>query len=291
MDESNIYSIGDAANIAGLQPSALRYYDKIGLVVPTNRGQENNYRYYTRNQVVTLCVIKRLRELGCGVEDIKTLLEKDTLEVFCQVMRRNTSSLADKIARLEETLRVSEEFSSRLEEALRLKASIDEQVQGNSPPLGEMRIEQIPRIPLFVDKQVIKSYDNSETSVKMWQHLYTGCQSSGYKIIGSGITTYITELLGQFIVRDCELHIGLKVEAEQDDPNVTIYGGFQAATALYSGQYAGIITTYLSLMRWLNHQGFEAYGYASEEFILSPIDTHNQKFQVIKIIIPVRPRP
>ena len=167
MDESDIYSIGDAANIAGLQPSALRYYDKIGLVVPTNRGHENNYRYYTRNQVVTLCVIKRLRELGCGVEDIKTLLEKDTLEVFCQVMRRNTASLADKIARLEETLRVSEEFSSRLEEALRLKASIDEQVQGDSPPLGEMRIEQIPKIPLFVDKQVIKSYDNSETSVKM----------------------------------------------------------------------------------------------------------------------------
>ena len=58
------YSIGRVSEICNIPIKTLRYYDKINVMVPSIRQENNNYRYYSHDQMVRHFIIKRLRYLG-----------------------------------------------------------------------------------------------------------------------------------------------------------------------------------------------------------------------------------
>ena len=60
MQEQSVYTIGEASVVTGLSRKTLRYYDSIKLVVPAMRNPENNYRSYTKEQIIILCMVRRL---------------------------------------------------------------------------------------------------------------------------------------------------------------------------------------------------------------------------------------
>jgi Cu(I)-responsive transcriptional regulator len=66
-------NIGDAAGRAGLPAKTVRYYEEIGLVVPSGR-RGNNYRDYSEQDVRLLQFVARARSLGFSVENCRDLL-------------------------------------------------------------------------------------------------------------------------------------------------------------------------------------------------------------------------
>ena len=66
-------NIGTAARRSGLPAKTLRYYETIGLVVPSGR-QENGYRAYDERDVHLLTFVRRARSLGFSVADCRDLL-------------------------------------------------------------------------------------------------------------------------------------------------------------------------------------------------------------------------
>ena len=80
-EDEPIYVIGVAARLVQMHPQSLRYYERIGLVVPSrSRG---NLRMYSQRDVERLMQVQRLvRDLGvnlAGVEVILRLMEQMTL--------------------------------------------------------------------------------------------------------------------------------------------------------------------------------------------------------------------
>ena len=69
-DGKNYYSIGKVSTLCAVPIKTLRYYDKIGLLVPDYRKDESNYRYYTQEQILTLFIIRKLRALGIPLKEI-----------------------------------------------------------------------------------------------------------------------------------------------------------------------------------------------------------------------------
>lgn len=65
--------INEVAQITGLTPKAIRYYEAQGFVQPTARG-ENGYRIYTRSNVDQLCFLQHARSVGFSVEESGQLL-------------------------------------------------------------------------------------------------------------------------------------------------------------------------------------------------------------------------
>jgi MerR family redox-sensitive transcriptional activator SoxR len=65
-------SIGDVARQAGLATSAIRYYEKIGLLPPTPRA--NGRRRYDAAVLPKLNVIRLAQQMGCSIAEIRTLL-------------------------------------------------------------------------------------------------------------------------------------------------------------------------------------------------------------------------
>ncbi|MGY6651406.1 MerR family transcriptional regulator [Amycolatopsis sp. TRM77291] len=65
--------IGEVAERTGLSLRTIRYYEEVGLVVPSARSQ-GGFRLYTDPDVDRLELIKRMKPLGFQLEEMRDLL-------------------------------------------------------------------------------------------------------------------------------------------------------------------------------------------------------------------------
>lgn len=65
-------NIGSAAEISGLPPKTIRYYEDIELVTPDR--MENGYRDYSEKDINRLRFLQRSRSLGFTIEECRLLL-------------------------------------------------------------------------------------------------------------------------------------------------------------------------------------------------------------------------
>jgi DNA-binding transcriptional MerR regulator len=67
-------SIGELAARAGVTAEAVRYYEREGVVPPAIRGGPGRYRKYGEADVDRLRFIRRARDLGFSLEEVRELL-------------------------------------------------------------------------------------------------------------------------------------------------------------------------------------------------------------------------
>lgn len=72
---STLVGIGDFARMTFLSVKALRHYHEVGVLEPAAVDPETGYRRYEVEQVPTAQVIRRLRELGMPLEDVRAVIE------------------------------------------------------------------------------------------------------------------------------------------------------------------------------------------------------------------------
>ncbi len=73
MGASQTLDIGRAAKASGASAKMIRHYEAIGLLPKVARTQ-SNYRVYTANDVHMLRFIRRARDLGFSMEEVRELL-------------------------------------------------------------------------------------------------------------------------------------------------------------------------------------------------------------------------
>lgn len=66
-------NIGQLAKSSGVNAKLIRHYESIGLL-PKAARTESGYRVYSENDVHTLRFLKRARNLGFAMKDIKQLI-------------------------------------------------------------------------------------------------------------------------------------------------------------------------------------------------------------------------
>ena len=68
-----MHTIGAAARLSGVHVETIRYYEREGVVSLPARSSSGR-RLYTEREIMALRFVKRCRDLGFPVEDIKVLL-------------------------------------------------------------------------------------------------------------------------------------------------------------------------------------------------------------------------
>ncbi|MFJ8543655.1 MerR family transcriptional regulator [Streptomyces sp. NPDC093586] len=95
-------SIGETARDSGLGVSALRFYDRAGVLVPARVDPVSGYRWYAPEQVEEARVLARLRRAGMPLADIRLVLagwsgaDPDLVRTLLQAhLRRLEQGLSD----------------------------------------------------------------------------------------------------------------------------------------------------------------------------------------------------
>ena len=71
------YSIKEVSNIFNITTNKIRFYEKKGLIKP-KRDFENDYRYFTENDLIKLQTILMYRELDIPIENIKDIFTDES---------------------------------------------------------------------------------------------------------------------------------------------------------------------------------------------------------------------
>ncbi len=95
------FTTGEMAELCGISKQTLFHYDKIGLLPPTARDDNNKYRSYSIDSFEIVYVIKALQFLGMPLNDIKDYLDKRNPEHFAKILESYLTKIDKEIARLQ----------------------------------------------------------------------------------------------------------------------------------------------------------------------------------------------
>jgi DNA-binding transcriptional MerR regulator len=90
-------TIGRFSVMTQLSVKTLRHYHRVGLLEPAEVDAETGYRYYTTGQVSTAHVIRRFRDLGMPVEELRSVLAADPDDRNALILR-HLDRLEDQLA-------------------------------------------------------------------------------------------------------------------------------------------------------------------------------------------------
>ena len=107
--------ISEAARVTGFTVSALRFYEKEGVVVPERTT--TGYRAYGDDHLESLRFVARGKQLGLSLEDITELLELLDAEECAPVQTRIRHLVGERIGQAQEQIAELVAFTSQLQTA------------------------------------------------------------------------------------------------------------------------------------------------------------------------------
>lgn len=104
-------NIGEVARLSGVGIETIRFYEREGLI-PEPPRKESGYRQYPEETVARIRFIRRAKELGFSLKEIKELLSlRIDPATTCEDIRRRAEV---KIANIEEKIRALQKMKKAL---------------------------------------------------------------------------------------------------------------------------------------------------------------------------------
>jgi DNA-binding transcriptional MerR regulator len=107
--------IGEVAERIGLSLRTIRYYEEVGLAVPSARS-EGGFRLYVEADVERLRVVMQMKPLGFSLEEMRELLDLLAAGPAADAARLAAfrADAAERVATLRRRLATAEAFAARL---------------------------------------------------------------------------------------------------------------------------------------------------------------------------------
>ncbi len=97
-------SIGELAKLRNVNVQSLRYYEKLGILVPTYTNPENGYRYYSLEQIMILDTIILCVDLGIPLRDLKNYVNDGGELEFEHLLKDGKKLAKEKIRKIESSI-------------------------------------------------------------------------------------------------------------------------------------------------------------------------------------------
>lgn len=122
--------IGEVAERTGLSLRTIRYYEEVGVVVPSARSQ-GGFRLYTAPDIDRLNLVKQMKPLGFQLEEMRDLLAALDPSAAQAVspnekrawLRQYSQKAEQRCAELRAKLEMAEEFAAMLRKSLNRRRS------------------------------------------------------------------------------------------------------------------------------------------------------------------------
>ena len=261
MGHDKRYTIGELSAICGLSKKTLRYYDERGLLSASERDENNEYRYYTEEQVLDALVIREMRFRGLSFHEMKEILGSGSSEDL-------ENRLQQRLEETEREIREKQEQLRRTRSALELLAETKAHDEDDESQHHKMQIST------FGPCTVIYTRETSGVSadVLFWER-YAGLQE--LRIQENAVTTgpftavFHDHYTNQFFFDEGDLELFYEVEGgDLSKDCFKEIEPFTFASVIFVGPYRDLLPVYIDLIKQIKAAGYQVTGPAHEIYLL-----------------------
>lgn len=249
--------IGDFSRMTHLSVKALRHYHDVGLLDPVEIDPTSGYRFYQASQVPVAQVIRRFRDLGMPLEEVKAVLRAP------DVASRNAVIVAHL-----------ERMESQLEDTQSTVVSLRTLLERPSAPIAiEYRSVPATRAVAIIEEVSAEGID--EWGMAAFSELDAQLRSAGVTPSGPAGALFSSEL---FEDERGEVVAFVPVEgAAEVSGRVTrfVVPGAELAIALHQGASSRIDQTYGALGTYVVERELGVEGPIREYYLVSAADTED----------------
>ncbi|MBM7854737.1 DNA-binding transcriptional MerR regulator [Desulfohalotomaculum tongense] len=262
-----MYTIGQFSKICKVTTRALRHYENIGLLVPAKVDENNQYRYYTSDQIPVVKNICFLKELGIPLKIIAEINDKITQpEEIRVILEEHRQYLIQQL----------DLYNSRLVKLARWQKSLEVKKMTETKHY-DIRIRDIPEIFVRSLRKKIAIQKTGPVIRSVQEEIH----SLGGVPAGPPILLFYDE---EFNPDKTDLEIAWPVG------NSSLAGktlpAVLAATCIHVGPYDRLDEAYEAIFSWINRNGYREK-YPTRQISLNDPRTTPAEKLVSEIIIPV----
>ena len=249
------FRIAELAKLYGLNSDTLRYYEEQGLLHPL-RG-ENRYREYSVDDLCDLNIIRSLRELGVGMEEIKQYFcTPRTVAGTDAMLASQEEILQQKILSLQKALLSARQRRQRLKQAM-------------EQPAGQVRRLQSPERPyLFLQERGTPEPDLDYLLRKLQRDRQSLLKELGNRRMGAIIDSAALWDDGMEL-----LYNGVFFLCEEGEPADGAFPADTYLSVIHAGPYASIRKSYRQLYAYAEEAGLQVLGAPLELYLTDIHDT------------------
>jgi len=97
-------SIGDFSRMTYLSVKALRHYHDVGVLDPVEIDPATGYRFYAPSQIGLAQMIRRLRDLGMPLEEVRTIVQAPDARTRDETLVAHLRRLEEQLARTQQSV-------------------------------------------------------------------------------------------------------------------------------------------------------------------------------------------
>ncbi len=276
MKIKNSYSIGEMSEICNISKKTLRYYDSIGLI-PSQRQDFNNYRYYTHDTLLIIPVLKYYKQMGFSLSEMSELLYKNLPNAYARTKECFQTKMKELEVEQEEIRRKNiaiQDWYKLISEA--------EMVINND--IQQISVKYLPaQTLLFQDQESIANSKNDIINIEWTNYLET----IGNAITGPVIITYksiddrVSFKENQNIRIMQEGIISAKVEEE------FIFGNSLFVSCYHIGSHANLPETYNRIFQWAKQNKYKLDSETHERYVVDYWTSCNDAKFVTEVLIKI----
>ncbi|MDA9471213.1 MerR family transcriptional regulator [Enterococcus sp. 5H] len=262
-----MFKISEFSKLTTISSRMLRHYDKIGLLKPALTDQENNYRYYTPEQINQANHIRSLKNIGLSLTEIKTILTESIEE--SEYLTTQKKQLETELA--EKKLQLS--YLQLLEK--KATASPDNLV--NYP----IETKQLPEILCISYRKKVDSYYHEE---QLWQQLFSTIRKQDLAKLNQSIAIF-HPCTGKI---DIEVLIEIPKTLQSIYPAANYFLPGLVASVVVSGGYSSIPNVHKDLQNWLQLNNYVRSGNPFNIYHTSPATEERDTLYITEICYPIK---
>ncbi|WP_138754522.1 MerR family transcriptional regulator [Paenibacillus sinopodophylli] len=273
------YSIGEVSKQCRIPIRTLRYYDDIGLLKPERISPDNNYRYYSKEGMRKIPLIKYYKQLGFKLEDIATMLERQNFDMLEDYMEKELIDVEKQMAELQKKHFAIQEWRRLLKQG--------ESFLADSKKEREIAIADFPLYRTMTFHYEVKEQHAADMEVLYSNILVELCTRQNVFAYGPFILYF--EDFGRrvdhtFTGVDCYTSV---IEDGTNDGLTTEVGGFRAISVVHRGDYRTIGQSYREVQEWADLENIKLQGASYERYIIDPWSTKDSDNYVTELILPI----
>lgn len=259
--------IGEFSKLSMLTIKALRFYEKEGLLVPTEVDEWTGYRYYESKQLETAATIKALRQLDFSVDEVKSYLG---------------GKLIKEILIAKETELKQKQFD------ISHKLSIIKYLWEDKEMKYQAVIKEIPECVVYSEERVLKDYSeisklilgSAEECRKLNPNIE--CTKPDY-----GFCEYLD---GEYKEREISTRYSQAVTKsglESDRIKFRTLPATKVICIYHKGSYDSLGDAYAYIMKYANENDYKISGFSRECYIDGIWNKDNASEWLTEIQLPI----